>query len=83
MLKSDMKRKGVKKFISWCEEYIENMVKGDKDGSKEVVKPLKGGDVYNVVDPQMETTKHKKPKKTGRVGRSCRKEKIRASRRSR
>ena len=33
------------------------------DGSGEVVQPLKGGDVVNVVQPQMETTKEKNPKK--------------------
>ena len=32
--KSDVKIEGVKKFISWCEEYIEKLLKGYKDGSR-------------------------------------------------
>ena len=34
VLKSDVKIEGVKKFISWCEEYIEKLLKGYKDGSR-------------------------------------------------
>ena len=66
VLKSDVKREGVKKFISWCEEEIEKLEKDEKDGSKEGVQPLKGADVANVVDLQIETTKEKKPKKDGK-----------------
>ena len=54
VLKSYVKREGVKKFISCFEEDTENLEKGEKDGSKEGVQPLKGGDVANVVEPQME-----------------------------
>ena len=49
-----MKREGVKNFISCFEEDTENLEKGEKDGSKEGVQPLKGGDVANVVEPKME-----------------------------
>ena len=66
VLKSEVKRECVKKFISWCEEDIENLEKGDKDRSKEGVQPLKGGDVANVEDPQMETTRDENPKKDGK-----------------
>ena len=61
-----MKREGVKKFISWCEENIENLEKGEKDGSNEGVQPLKVGDVANVVEPQVETKKENKPNKYGK-----------------
>ena len=50
VLKSDVKIKGVNNFISWCEEYIENLEKGEKDRSKEGVQPFKCGDVANVVE---------------------------------
>ena len=46
-----MKREGVKKFIIWYEEDIDNLEKSEKDRSKEGVQPLKGGDVANVVEP--------------------------------
>ena len=82
VLKSDVKREGVKKFISWCEEEIEKLEKDEKDGSKEGVQPLKGADVANVVDLQIETTKEKKPKKDGKGRQKLRERKIRASRRS-
>ena len=63
MLKSDVKREGIKNFISWCEEYIDKLENGNKEGSKEGVQPLKGGDVASIVEPHMETKKEKKPKK--------------------
>ena len=63
VLKSNTKRESVKKFISFHEEYIENMEKINKGGSKEGVQTLKGGNVSNVVDPQMETTNEKNPNK--------------------
>ena len=49
LLKNDVKREGVNKFISWFEEYIRNLEKGEKYGSKEGVQPLKVGDVTNVI----------------------------------
>ena len=66
VLKSDVQREGAKKFISCCEEDIENLENGEKDGSKQGVESLKGGDVANVLQPQMETTKEKNPKKDGK-----------------
>ena len=51
VLNSDAKKEGVKKFISWCEEDIEKLEKGEKDGSKRGAQPLKVGDVANVVEP--------------------------------
>ena len=51
VLKSYVKREGVKKFIIWYEEDIDNLEKSEKDRSKEGVQPLKGGDVANVVEP--------------------------------
>ena len=51
VLKSNTKRESVKKFISFHEEYIENLEKVNKGGSKEGVQPLKGGNVSNVVEP--------------------------------
>ena len=71
----DVNREGVNKFISWCEEEIENLEKGDKDGSKDGVQPLKGGNVANVVDPQMETTNEKNPNKYRKGRKKLRKRK--------
>ena len=63
VLKSDTKRDSVKKFISWHEEQIENLERGNKGGSKEGVQTLKGGNVSNVVEPQMDTSKQKRSNK--------------------
>ena len=75
VLKSDLKIEGVKKFISLCEEDIENLEKGKNNGLKQGVQPLKGGDVANVVEPQMQTTKYKRPKKYGKGRKKLRKRK--------
>ena len=66
VLKIDVQREGDKKFISCCEEDIENLENGEKDGSEQGVESLKGGDFANVLQPQMETTKEKNPKEDGK-----------------